>query len=682
VEPNKQYPLDIGVHIPAYATNGMVHHIEPYLRGQLSNFTAEFQLTTVVSTATQVKRVAHLGLSPQDVFIQGNYAYIAAGREGLRVWDITKPTAPTEVGFYAPQDDLFWSANKVVVKEHYAYVTAGQSGLRILDISNPAQPLEIGSYNAPGTAEDIHLVGSYAYVTWPVCHYPPCSGKLQIVDISDPTKPFGVSIYDKLQIRDLDIVGHYAYIATAHFTGAGGMHILDISEPTSPAEVGVYDLGSSGANGIIVHDNYAYLLLGSSGIIIDISNPENLTEVGRWNDSEYATGISLVDHYLYLPGFNTSTIFDVSDPTHPTEIAGNFEVLNSAKSIKVVNNQAYLAAGTVGLKIIDISNSMRPKVLRVLGLPGFAQAVAITNNYAYVADVHNGLRIFDVSKPLTPTEIGFYDKLGGASDVVIKDNYAYVNFGLCERNFSYRGETYQCDTDLHVLDISQPATPVEIEGYKEWREFKIAGNYAYVLDEAKWLHIFDIANPAAPKEINTLKEPVADFTLANGYLYLLPPVSNFQFAPGQSSFTQDSYLKIFDPISLAEISSLHLPNEYPAQSIIVTNDYAYIHWAVGYVNSSADGWISIDVSNPTTPILREDVSKPQYLQATAVAGHYAYFAAGMYGLRIYDMADPQNPIEVDAYGADHEVTGVAVANDYIYLASGAGGLSILHYPGN
>lgn len=160
-----------------------------------------------------------------------------------------------------------------------------------------------------------------------------------------------------------------------------------------------------------------------------------------------------------------------------------------------------------------------------------------------------------------------------------------------------------------------------------------------------------------------------------------PPNVKLWSEIGQTSFTQDSYLKIFDPISLTEISSLHLPNEYPAQSISVADDYAYIYWAVRYVNSSSDGWISIDISNPANPILREDVHKPQYLQATAADGRYAYFAAGIHGLRIFDISNPKYPVEVDAFGADNVATDVAVADGYIYLANGSGGLYILRYPG-
>ena len=56
--------------------------------------------------------------------INGNYAYIAGGNEGLRVINISDPAAPTEVGFY----HISVRASGVAVAGNYAYVTGTTSG--------------------------------------------------------------------------------------------------------------------------------------------------------------------------------------------------------------------------------------------------------------------------------------------------------------------------------------------------------------------------------------------------------------------------------------------------------------------------------------------------------------------------------------------------------------------------
>ena len=60
-----------------------------------------------------------------DVFIAGNYAYVADGGEGLQVIDISDPTAPLLVGTF----DTAGGAADVVVSGNVAYVAGGSGGL-------------------------------------------------------------------------------------------------------------------------------------------------------------------------------------------------------------------------------------------------------------------------------------------------------------------------------------------------------------------------------------------------------------------------------------------------------------------------------------------------------------------------------------------------------------------------
>ncbi|MBK8129377.1 MAG: hypothetical protein IPK53_10815 [bacterium] len=51
---------------------------------------------------------------------------------------------------------------------------------------------------------------------------------------------------------------------------------------------------------------------------------------------------------------------------------------------------------------------------------------AVTGNYAYIADRDTGLRVVNVSDPAAPVEVGLYDMLGYAQNVGIAGSYAYV----------------------------------------------------------------------------------------------------------------------------------------------------------------------------------------------------------------------------------------------------------------
>jgi len=50
----------------------------------------------------------------------------------------------------------------------------------------------------------------------------------------------------------------------------------------------------------------------------------------------------------------------------------------------------------------------------------------LLGDYAYVADGSGGLRVVDVSDPAHPTEVGFYATPGDARDVAVAGDYIYV----------------------------------------------------------------------------------------------------------------------------------------------------------------------------------------------------------------------------------------------------------------
>jgi hypothetical protein len=99
-----------------------------------------------------------------DLAFSDGYAYVAersyAGGSGLRVIDVSDPTAPVQVALVETPGE----ALGVAVSDGYAYVADGGSGLRVFDVSAPSAPIEVGSYDTPGTAWDVAVAGAYAYV--------------------------------------------------------------------------------------------------------------------------------------------------------------------------------------------------------------------------------------------------------------------------------------------------------------------------------------------------------------------------------------------------------------------------------------------------------------------------------------------------------------------------------------
>jgi hypothetical protein len=87
---------------------------------------------------------------PRGVAVQFRYAFVVDA-EGLKVLDVTVPRAPRTVeGATAPIPD----ARSVYLARTYAYVAAGRSGIAIVDVERPTRPRLDQTWNAGGAIDD------------------------------------------------------------------------------------------------------------------------------------------------------------------------------------------------------------------------------------------------------------------------------------------------------------------------------------------------------------------------------------------------------------------------------------------------------------------------------------------------------------------------------------------------
>ncbi|MFQ5854672.1 MAG: hypothetical protein ACE5LU_03370 [Anaerolineae bacterium] len=79
------------------------------------------------------------------------YAYIAGNYAGLRVFDVSDPYAPVEVGWWVPPDRFRNRVGSVRVVGRIAYVSDGND-LGVLDVSEPAQMTSRTRPHSPASA--------------------------------------------------------------------------------------------------------------------------------------------------------------------------------------------------------------------------------------------------------------------------------------------------------------------------------------------------------------------------------------------------------------------------------------------------------------------------------------------------------------------------------------------------
>lgn len=205
----------------------------------------------------------------------------------------------------------------------------------------------------------------------------------------------------------------------------------------------------------------------------------------------FANGVDVADGHAYIAAGSTGLqVADVSNPSAPRIVAAR-DTNGNANDVRVVGRYAYVADGGAGLKIIDVVNPAAPVIVGSVDTPGDATHVAISGNVAYISDGFSGLTVVNVASPSAPILVATLDTPGFARGIDVLGNYAFIA---------------DHGSGIRVVNISNPAAPVNA-GFAslsgELYDIRVVGNYAYVAAYTGGLHIVNVTNPAAPVRVGT-----------------------------------------------------------------------------------------------------------------------------------------------------------------------------------
>ena len=404
-----------------------------------------------------------LNFSPSDVFIDGNYAYVAGGYNGLHIFDISDPLNPVWVNWVDTPD----FAHDVYVSGGYAYVADNSSGLQIIDIEPPESASIVKTVDTPDWTNGVYVTGNYAYVT-------DYSG-LNIIDIDPPESASIVKTVDTVDwTTGVYVNGSYAYV-----TDYSGLSVIDIDPPESASIMKTVDT-SDWANGVYVTGGYAYVTDYSGLNIIDIEPPESASIVKTVDTPDGASDVYVTGDYAYVAnGYSGLQITDIMPP-ESAYIVKTVDTPGGASDVNVTGDYAYVANGYSGLQITDIMPPESAFIVKTVGTPGGASDVYVTDGYAYVADPTSGLQIIDIEPPESASIVKTVDTPGWAYGVYVTGAYAYVA---------------DYESGLHIIDIEPPESAyimktVDTTGYA--MDVYVTGGYAYVADYGSGLRIIKL----------------------------------------------------------------------------------------------------------------------------------------------------------------------------------------------
>lgn len=420
-----------------------------------------------------------------------------------------------------------------------------------------------------------------------------------------------------------------------------------------------------------------------------------LTVVSGWavihkiGDLQYGMGansITISGNYAYIAsGSYGLNIVDVSDPQN-IELEGNYNTPGTALFVTVVDNLAFVADGDSGLQIIDITDPSLPARRGFIDTSGIAYSVSVYNNIAYVADGEAGLTLINVSSSSSPQLIGTFNTPGIALSVIAQDNLAYVADG---------------DSGLQIIDVSNTNSLRRMSYYHETGYFQsvaLVGNYIYVSNENTRNCIVDVSNPHIPQYAGSISSEARFISTNGNYAYVVGRRNDLQIYDISNAASPqllgvydtynvpvtvagyDNYVFIFDTallnaIDISNIENTYLAGSYhptySAQSIQVQGNYLYLKEGTGVLDI-------LNITNPESPQFVSNCNPPGYISEFQVVGTKVYMTTGDSLFQIMDITNPSAPALQGSCALQDAAKSICVVGDYAYVADGMYGLKMIN----
>jgi hypothetical protein len=294
-----------------------------------------------------------------QVQLRGEYAYVAAGEGGLRVYDVAQidhkgfseriVTAPV-----SRFGQKFW------VKTKYATAVAAPSTLAV----DPARTRRPENEEQP-----IHPLYAYLYVA---------------------DKYEGLILVNAATLLDGDPLNNYLKRARPAFNPDGVL---------------------ANANNIAIAGVYAYVTTDNALVVISINDPLN-PRIERTIPFKHPKAIAIQFRYGFVVDDEGLKVINLAEMR---AVENAFVPLEEAHDVYVARTYAYVANGKHGLAIVDVEQPEHPRLDLRYNADGQLDDVhqvkiAMTNAslFAYVADGKNGLRVLQLTSPETmPEYAGF-----------------------------------------------------------------------------------------------------------------------------------------------------------------------------------------------------------------------------------------------------------------------------------
>ncbi len=427
--------------------------------------------------------------------------------------------------------------------------------------------------------------------------------------------------------------------------------------------------------------NTIFYGVGSYLVIADASTPPKPVNVGKVLLPSPAIDIFPYGNFVFIAdGSFGLQVIDVTHPDAPA-IISSFSLYNHSPAVHVAvsGHYAYLTDYDY-VYVIDINDLSHPTEschFTADDLPGVA-GFAIDGNYLFLA-APSGLSIFDITQPLHPRKtgsVGFHTV--GETNVVINNKHAYVTI----------------QDSIQVIDVSDKKSPKKISRFYTkgvsnniWME----GNRIFLAKGWAGAQIIDAGNPDSLFEIasfdsnNKLFSPSFGMAVNKNIIYVshgakgleVVDISNLNALNSLISLTPYNPTKnviihgYYAYLLQSQITILDISNPHHPKKVGVFGDKNDFHSAAFYQHYFYDGFGNIyDVNNPVSPVKIGSIDNFNSFSMT-ISGKRLFVAKGNYGFVIYDLDHPVKPSLLGSYKfAGKFIESVVPDGNYAFVSDG------------
>jgi hypothetical protein len=374
----------------------------------------------------------------------GRYCWVGAGEHGLAAVEVTERNEPQAVigsslqqiafpDFYAdhvkhggvlqhahehPGRDVSDAVvhplrqPEILSLQHrgeYLYAACGTGGLRVFDIAF----IDDKGFSARITTAPVSPIGQRFFV--PTQYATAVAAPTTIAP--DPTRKH------RPENREADVNALYAYIYVVDrfegliLVGAGTLldgnplnNFLNRELTFNPGGI------LSGSRSITIVGTNAYICCNAGLVVVSLDDPKHptVTTVLGQDVLHNPKAVQVQFRFGFVCDDEGVKVIDTTDPAKPLIVTGAAVFLPEARNIYLARTYAYVAGGTQGLIILDITTPTQPRIDQIFNAGGCINdlcdvklGITYTSEFAYLADGCNGLRVVQLTSPETPGNQGF-----------------------------------------------------------------------------------------------------------------------------------------------------------------------------------------------------------------------------------------------------------------------------------